>query len=214
MKRTLSLLLATLVFLYALCNIVALGMAVHEASVVRELLSDLERISAPEGVPENLFRLASRHSGSVKLWACTAETCTAEIYVDNGFIHWIGTAPKTVLSAQVTIRQNQAPYLHVSLSVIKGAFPRSGAVVAIASLTQLADPGDPAGPPFWVVFRGRNAAQADSHLDVRATASERREAFALNLSCFYRPGGCKDAMALAPAWWVQFQRQPKLPPPE
>jgi hypothetical protein len=209
-KRRLSYLLAGLVGLYVICGVIALAITMREANTGRALLVELQRLSGGAAA-DNLASVAAQYHGTIPAGGCGAETCTAKFKLNNNSLHLLRLVPMTVLAAEITTRKSASADVHVTLSVIRGDYPASGAVVAIASLTQLSGGGE---FPFGVGFQGKSPTKGYAHVTPQASPEQRSLAFNFDLSCLYRPGGCKDAAALAPAWWLSFQNRPKLPPPE
>lgn len=195
---------------YVVCGILARQLAVREATKGRDLLLAMERVSGGKSSANDLIRLATRYDGHIEGVGCTDEQCEVRFQRDNRWLNRLRLAPLTTLDAGVTLSHRQTTRVFAGMFVVPGRHS-SGDVAALA-ITDLIPDGL---EPLTIIFRGAMIERkAFCQINSGANASQRQMAFAYDVSCLYRLGGCRDSTQLVPEWWNQWQRRPVLLPDE
>lgn len=186
----------------------------REASALQLRVSTLTQVQ----------QLVSRYGGLAEPGTCDLRGCSYFFSFDNGWLRRLHLAPQTRFSCTLGVSGGVLDYRRVFLT--------SGNTSAVfgAFVEEQLSPPKGISEPFYISRQWEKSGERwRVHVAVTpdATAEERRIAYALNLNCLSKLGGCKDAQQLLPSvtWggassnvkigdWMNFPREPRIDVPK
>jgi len=155
--------------------------------------------------PTARFEALQRKYGSKlrALEGCTQHFCQYEIDLSNHRVAALRIVPYTEMNIWFTFYEGS---LHLAMLEYRTAL--SGPNSPVVHVQQgMCSPG--CGVRFDVNPHGTTQQMWNGivEFDTRANPEERDAALALNLTCFFRLGGCKDLVDLLPAMWAHTRSE-------
>lgn len=170
----------------------------------QSFLDDLGKLRLGESTLEDTQKLATKYEAAATEEEnavgdvdpnCSPEYCEFKFFFYNAWMKRLRLAPPTWLRAQVVVRMGRVDYKQVELSSGKGIAFYSAVVMEFLSLPRpFEDKNYHVGRKLSSDIKWRVIINMTPH----ASAKEREQAYAFNLSCLTRLGGCKDAAELLP----------------
>lgn len=163
-------------------------------------LADFVHLNLGQSTQADAEHLARSHRRQLTIEDCQTGICTFSFQFDNASLSLFRLAPKTILWAGITTKDNAVASKEVIL--------RSGEELAPfeARVHQRLDQPEPLKTPYHVSKRWSGGVpwKVTISLTPQATPDQTRRAYLLDLSCLRRIGGCMDARQLSPE--IQWDR--------
>jgi hypothetical protein len=158
-----------------------------------EFLSDVRKLRVGQSTYEDVLRIQANYKSrsSVQGNACDRNLCILDFCFENNWLYHFGLVPGSRFIGSLMVRRGIL--VKVSLSLLSD--PRYDAMTEET-------PADPNVSVYDVGGRKFSTGQAYSyvwaHITSAASEDERQKAYAFNLSCLTKWGGCKDSNELLP----------------
>jgi hypothetical protein len=179
--------------LFSILLACALGQAYRARANGDEFLSDVRKLRVGQSTYDNVLRIQTNYKSrsSVEGNGCDRNLCILDFSFENRWLYHFGLVPGSRFTGSLTVRRGIL--VKVSLSLLSN--PRYDA----ATEETLADPNVSA---YEVGGKKFNMGQAYSyvwaHITSDASEDQREKAYAFNLACLTKWGGCKDGNELLP----------------
>lgn len=190
----------------------AVGFTIYAQALKAEadsLLQDIFRLKVGVSPQADVDRLIERHKSYLKLTECKPESCPYFFEVRNKWLSFAGIEPATRFQAWMMVASGSVQSFHAELSRETRIFPTAssgGIVDEYVNYPEYYRPVEmhygfptPVGKPYLSVV-----------LDSRATAEQRRRAYAFSLTCLVKPGGgCDLPCDYLPLAWKDWEAELK-----
>lgn len=171
----------------------ALGQAYHARTMAHRFLSEVRKLRVGQSTYDDVLRIQTNYKNrsSIESNSCDHNLCIVGFGFDNRWLYHFGLVPGSAFTGSLTVRKGVL--VRVNLSLLSN--PRIDAtteeVPAASGLSQY----EVGGKKF---NSGQNYSYVWAQITSAASDNERRKAFAFNLSCLTKWGGCKDSNELLP----------------
>ena len=185
----------------------------HTRTTVRNarvLLADMQKMHL-DTTQADADQFIAAHPGTKKISCIDPQrtNCELVLRLDNRWLARLRVSPPTDLGVAFTCSQGRVVRMEASIGVHR-VIPGTFQLIYVAKVTEESSDPHLDQQAFRSTHKLANNAPGvfipilvNQRLDERATPQQRRSAYSsLNLACFYKLGGCKDAEALAPSAWT------------
>jgi hypothetical protein len=169
----------------------ALVQGYHARSMANRFLSDVRKLRVGQSTYDDVLRIQTNYKSrsSVEGKECDQNLCILDFSFDNRWLYHSGLVPGSRFTGSLTVRKGILD--RVKLSLLSN--PRNDAVTEEV----------PAAPNLSAYeVGGRKSGKAYSYVWAQitsaASADDRQKAYAFNLACLTKWGGCKDSNELLP----------------
>ena len=196
-------LVLSLSIMLALSGVVLMWYAIHLRHSALSLIASAEQVRTPEDA-ERQIAVWRQQWGSHYSTSVEDSEQIDKVELENRVLSFLHLVPGTVLSLQVLTRDG-VPRMMVLL-MYTGMPPYDSGVSIQQDFSSTLSARFSVGnsPNFYVEARRESSGRpfkAIVKFATNATESERKKAFALNVNCLVRLGGCKNAEDILPTVW-------------
>lgn len=195
--------LAAVLVLVVICGTVIAVATIANKREAQAFLSEIRNTQLGPGGYARLKEIETRFHNHVvaNSESCSPNQCSLTLSFQNTWLRRLHLAIWTKFGATLLVKNENLYYISAGMTLYTPAR-------VIGSETILSDQDKVDSKPFTVVTKrwGDNQPwQAIVMLTPRAAPTERESAFAFNLSCLNKLGGCKDSSDLLPSAWREKQ---------
>jgi hypothetical protein len=182
--------------LVVVCMVGIAGQVTHIRKRAEEFLREASALRLRVTTAKQIEELVGRYGGHVEPSTCSSRGCGYFFSFDNGWLHRLHLAPRTSFTCTLAVSDGVLDYRRVFLtsgntSAVFGAF---------IDERLSSPPGIP--EPFHASLQTEGSgARWRVHVDMTAdaTSEQHKMAYAVNLGCLSKLGGCSDAQELLPS---------------
>lgn len=191
------------------CAVIVAVPAVRTRRRAEAFLSNLRNVElGPQGYEKVRLLWDRFHADAAEgAGTCTPSECILTVNFQNTWLRRLRLATWTEFGATLSVHNGNLYDIRASMKL----YSRKR---VIGAETILSDQSEGAGPPFRIITKrwSDNAPwQAIVQLTSHAAPAEREKAFAFNLGCLDKLGGCRDSSDLLPAVWSDGQNHHSVP---
>lgn len=182
---------ATLIFMTLLAC--AFGQAYHARHFSNAFLSDVRKLHLGQSTYDDVLRIHAKYKSRALVDGdgCNTNSCTIDFSDDNKWLYYFGLVPGARFSASLAVKQGVLVKIGLSLN----SDPHYDA----STDETLADPDT---SPYEVggkkLLSGRAYSYVWARITSAATPDEREKAYAFNMACLTKLGGCKNSNEILP----------------
>jgi hypothetical protein len=171
----------------------ALGQAYRARAMANAFLSDVRELRVGQSTYDDVLRIRTNYKNrsSVEASECDQNLCTLDFSFDNRWLYHFGLVRGSRFTG--SLRVNKGVLVRVRLSLLSD--PRNDAMTEEV-------PAAPDLSAYEVGGKKLNSGQGYSYVWAQITSAastdERQRAYAFNLACLTKWGGCKDSNELLP----------------
>jgi hypothetical protein len=194
MRRKIALtILGGAALLFSILLACAFGQAYRARAEGESFLSDVRGLRVGQSTYDDVLRIQTKHKSysSVVGNRCDRDLCNVDFLSGNKWLYELGLVPGAIFTGGLDVRGGVLTRISVGVHLN----PQGGA-------TTDEIPADPSVSPYEV--HGRNFYQSETYFFISvfitsaASEDERQKAYAFNLACLTKLGGCKDANEILP----------------
>jgi len=203
---------AAVLTLVVVCGAIAGVATIATRRQAEAFLSELRSTQLGAGGYERVKEIATRFRKDVAEsgGTCSQSDCTLTVSFENTWLRRLHVATWTKFGATLLVRNGQLYHISTGMTL----YTRER---VIGAETILSEKTQSSVPTFRVITKrwgGDNQPwQAIVELTPQATQRERETAFAFNLGCLDKLGGCKDSSDLLPPAWRDNQEHDAMRKP-
>jgi hypothetical protein len=167
--------------------------AYHARAMAHGFLSDVRNLRIGQSTLDDVLRIRTNYESrsTVESNGCDQILCILDFAFDNRWLFHFGLAPGSMFTGSLTVRRGMLVRVRISLL----SNPQNDAATEEV-------PAAPDLSAYEVGGKKFNLSHTYSYVWVRitsaATSDERQKAYAFNLACLTKWGGCKDSNELLP----------------
>jgi hypothetical protein len=176
---------------------IPLACALEQAYRARErgeaFLSNVRRLRVGQSTYDDVVAIETRYKSQSSFYGdrCDRDLCDVDSLFGNKWLYELGLVPGAMFTGGLRVRRGILTRISVSVD----SNPRYNA-------TTEEIPADPGVSPYE--FHGRSYVESETYafiwvrITTAASEEERQKAYAFNLACLTKLGGCKDANEILP----------------
>ena len=179
--------------LFSILLACALGQAYRARANGDEFLSDVRKLRVGQSTYDDVLKIQANYKSrsSVQGNGCDRNLCILSFSFENRWLYHFGLVPGARFTGSLAVRRG----ILAGVSLYLVSNPRYDAKTEET-------PADPNVSPYDVGGRKFSTRQAYSyiwaHITSAASEDQREKAYAFNLACLTKWGGCKDSNELLP----------------
>jgi len=193
MRRKIALtILGGAALLFSILLTCALGQAYRARAEGDAFLSDVRGLRVGQSTYDDVLRIQTKYKSysSVEGNRCDRDLCDVDFLSGNKWLYELGLVPGAMFTGGVRVRGGVLTRISVGFL---SAPPYGAATEEI--------PADPSVSPYEVhgrVYSSETYAFISVRITSAASEDERQKAYAYNLACLTKLGGCKNANEILP----------------
>jgi hypothetical protein len=185
--------------LVVVCGAIAGAATIATRRQAEAFLSELRSTQLGAGGYERVKKIATRFRKGVAEsgGTCSPSECSLTVSFENTCLRRLHLATWTKFGGTLLVRNGQLYHISTGMTL----YTRERVIGAETILSEQSEGGSPQFRVITKRWTDNQPWQAVVQLTPQATSSERETAFAFNLSCLDKLGGCKDSSDLLPSVW-------------